>query len=422
MKLYHYAFIMLMLLMALLTLISCDNTVTVKTENYEVSIIDPDLSLDPDKDAGEKTISASIEGTTFKIKMNPSWRNADGSAVYGDTGNEFISIDDLNSIGYFAQGLWNYVVKAYYNGNEIYTYSGQVEINKYSRTITIDPSSLVTNNDDSLTCSVKLSSFDILLVESLSTMYNVEEKGGFRYTVSVKSLEDSSSVIAETLIPKDKLSSNGTVASVSSDGFDVGTISKNGAYEMSIMIYECVWNETESAWKWVKTGGTSVGFVAVPGAPITISGTQDVVDLYPSDYVTPGTGDSGIIIDSGVKTEVTVKAYDSSNKEITTTTAGQTISVKAVVKEIIDKNTSNTIRVDNYKWFVDGAEVTDKVNSSVGITLTKPVINLSDGSLLFYSTSAKTYTITYMFLDGTNYNTISGNCYLTVNAATTSTP
>ena len=163
-------------------------------------------------------------------------------------------------------------------------------------------------------------------------------------------------------------------------------------------------------------------FIAKSGMVNKIEGTGKAIDLRASDYVDVGMRESGIIIDSGVKTEVTVKAYDSSNKEITTTTAGQTISVKAVVKEIIDKNTSNTIRVDNYKWFVDGAEVTDKENSSVGITLTKPVINLSDGSLLFYSTSAKTYTITYMFLDGTNYNTISGNCYLTVNAATTSTP
>lgn len=421
MKLYRYVSIGLMLLVALLLLISCDNSVSVKAENYEVSIIEPDYSLNPDNGIGEKNVSISIEGVDFMIKMNPLWRNNDGSSIYGDTGDNYIAINDVNSIGYFAQGLWNYSVKAYYNKNEIYTYSGQVEINKYSRTITIDPSSLVVSDNNSSSSTVKLSSFDILLVDSFDK-YNQEVEGGFKYTVGVKSLENGNIIIDENLISKEYLSSSdGVVASIASSGFEVGSVS-NGAYEISVLMYEWIWSVEQNKWQWEKTGGTSSSFVGIPGAPLTISGIEGKIDLYPSDYVDVGMGESGIIIDSGVKTEVTVKAYDSSNKEITTTTAGQTISVKAVVKEIIDKNTSNTIRVDNYKWFVDGAEVTDKVNSSVGITLTKPVINLSDGSLLFYSTSAKTYTITYMFLDGTNYNTISGNCYLTVNAATTSTP
>ena len=172
MKLYKNVFIVLMLLMALLSFISCDNTVSVKSENYEVSIIEPDLSLKQNSGTGEKNISVSIEDTDFMIKMQPAWSNNDRTSIYGDTGDNYIAIDNLDSIGYFAQGIWKYWVKAYYNQKEIYTYSGQVEINKYNRTISIDPSSLIVSDNSNSVCNIKLSSFDILLVESLDK-YNV---------------------------------------------------------------------------------------------------------------------------------------------------------------------------------------------------------------------------------------------------------
>ena len=119
MKLYKNVFIVLMLLMALLSILSCDNTVSVKSENYEVSMIKPDLSLTQNSGTGEKNISVSIEGTDFMIKMNPAWNNDDNSTIYGDTGDNYIAIDNLDSIGYFAQGIWKYWVKAYYNQKEI---------------------------------------------------------------------------------------------------------------------------------------------------------------------------------------------------------------------------------------------------------------------------------------------------------------
>ena len=55
-------------------------------------------------------------------------------------------------------------------------------------------------------------------------------------------------------------------------------------------------------------------------------------------------------------------------------------------------------------WFIDGVE---PAGTSID----------SNGCLTYKPTTAKTYTITYMFLDGTNYNTISGNYYLTVTAS-----
>ena len=125
--------------------------------------------------------------------------------------------------------------------------------------------------------------------------------------------------------------------------------------------------------------------------------------MYPHKFKSVGTSGSGIIIDSGSKSEVIVKAYDSSNIEITSATVGQTVTFKAEIKEIIDENTSNPITSSSYKWFVDGVE--------------QEGTSINSENLTFTPTTAKTYTITYMFLDGTNYNTISGNYYLTVTAA-----
>ena len=63
--------------------------------------------------------------------------------------------------------------------------------------------------------------------------------------------------------------------------------------------------------------------------------------------------------------------------------------------------TGGPSRVSTYKWFVDGVEQTETAIDT-------------NGCLTYQPTKAKTYTITYMFLDGTSYNTISGNYYLTV--------
>ena len=400
MKLYKNVFIVLMLLMALLSILSCDNTVSVKSENYEVSMIKPDLSLTQNSGTGEKNISVSIEGTDFMIKMNPAWNNDDNSTIYGDTGDNYISIDNLDSIGYFAQGIWKYWVKAYYNQKEIYTYSGQVEINKYNRTISIDPSSLIVSDNSNSVCNIKLSSFDILLVESLDK-YNVEVEGGFRYTVGVKSLEDGSDIITDKVITKDCLSStNGIIASISSTGVEVCSIS-NGAYEISIQMDEWTWSDTLNEWHWEKTGGTSCSFVGIPGAPVTISGIQDEIDLYPSDYVTPGAG-SGIEIESGIQSSVNVKAYKGvvSEGTLVSSTVSVTTSDTVILVPEVANGPSN---ISTYKWFVDGVE--------------QEGTSINSGNLTFTPTRAKTYTITYMFLDGTNYNTISGNCYLTVTAS-----
>lgn len=382
MKLYRNVFIMLMLLMAFLLFTSCDNTVSVKADNYEVSIIEPDFSLNPDSVTGEKNVSVSVEGVEFMIKMNPAWKNDDKSSVYGDTGGNYIEVNDINSIGYFAQGLWNYSVKAYYNQKEIYTYSGQVEINKYSRTITIDPSSLVVSDNSGSRCTVKLSSFDILLVESLDK-YNQEVEGGFRYTVGIKSLENGNSIVDENLISKQYLSStDGVVASIASNGFEVGSV-PNGAYEISILMYEWAWSDIHNKMEWIKTGGTSSSFVGIPGAPITISGI-----LYPSDYVEAGKKDEGgINIDSGKNAKVTI-----------------TPSVEGAVDaetEVVFTGKLNGNETSG-QWFVN-----DKPKGSDSTFTYKPT-----------GMAGKTVTITYIVLDQ-KYNNISENYYLTVNAATT---
>lgn len=398
MKLYRNVFIVLMLFMALILFISCDNSVSVKSDNYEISITEPDLSLKQDSASGEKNVSVSIEETDFMIKMNPTWSNDDNTSIYGDTGDKYIPIENLDSIGYFAQGIWNFSIKAYYSGNEIYTYSGQVEINRYNQTITIDPSSLVVSDNSNTRCNIKLSSFDILLVESLDK-YNQESNGGFRYTVGIKSLEDGSDVIAEKVVPKDYLSSpDGIIASVSSSGFDVGAVS-NGAYEISILMYEWVWSDIKKEWQWTRTGGTSGSFVGIPGLPVTISGVKDEIDLYPSDYVTPGTS-GGIEIDSGTQSSVSINAYIVSGTTETLVIPDVTVTKDKTIR-FIPTVTNGPASITSYKWFIDGEEQ-------------KGTAIDTNGYLTYKPTTAKTYTITYMFLDGTSYNTISGNYYLTV--------
>ena len=181
----------------------------------------------------------------------------------------------------------------------------------------------------------------------------------------------------------------------------MGSVS-NGAYEISVLMYEWIWSVEQNKWQWEKTGGTSASFVGIPGAPLTISGIQGEIDLYPSDYVDVGMGESGIIIDSGTSSSVSVNAYVVS--ETTETLVESNVKINNTVRfKPTVKDGPSTIT--NYKWFIDGV-----VQPGSAID--------TNGYLSFQPSTAKTYTITYMFLDGTNYNTISGNYYLTVVSGT----
>lgn len=395
MKLSRYVFILFMLIMA--SFISCDNKISIKSDNYEVSIIEPDYSIDNDEESGEKTITASVDGITYKIKMNPAWSNNDNTPIYGNTLNSFIEIQDLNSVGYFAQGIWNYTIEAICDSVVVYTYNGQVEVNKYNRTIKIDPKNLVVSENIDKPCTIKIADFDVLMVENISK-YDKEENGGYKYTVAVTPLENGLTGIDAVDIPIEYVStSDGIVSSISKEGFTVGNVSKYGVYEMSVFI-----SEYKNGY-WEKTGGTSFSFIAIPGTPLTISGSEGTIDLYPSDYVTPGAG-SGIEIESGISSNVNVKAYKGVVSEGTLVSSTVSVTTKDTVI-LVPEVTNGPSSISTYKWFVDGVEQTGTAIDS-------------NGYLTLKLTTAKTYTITYMFLDGTNYNTISGNYYLTVNAAT----
>ena len=119
---------------------------------------------------------------------------------------------------------------------------------------------------------------------------------------------------------------------------------------------------------------------------MTIKGSADI-DLYPNRYVSVGTGESGIIIDSGTNATVTIG---------TDLTASSTVTDKTAV--------TFTGKVDGTvtsgQWFVNG-------------------VKTSSGSTFSYTPtgmSGKTVTITYMILDS-SYNTISANYYLTVSSS-----
>lgn len=435
-KLFYCMFMVLFMVVSLF--ISCSNTIT--NDKGQVEIIQNPIIEEVEEVEGVRVISVTKAAYIF-YKMEPLWNTPKGQAPYGSTiglgipskpdGSEFDSkykdfkliSSSSSSLGYFSQGRWKLTVDILdesYNSLLSSMISKEVYLNTISSTINIDlDNDMFSSGADNFSLQIK--DIRVNLVEN-KNMYNVEEKNGFRFMLSVRKLATGSTNISNDItsvvIPKENIKfvdASGSETGIAVEGiidYKLADSLPKGSYAVTICLEEYTDKGYENA------GGVTFSFIGVGGTEAMISGSGTTIDLKAADFV-PIKGDGGIIIDSGVKTEVTVNAYDSSNNEITTTTTGQSISIKAVVEKIIDENTSNTIKVNNYKWFVDGAEVTDKVNSSEGIALTKPVINLSDGSLLFYSSSAKTYTITYMFLDGTNYNAISGNCYLTVNAAAT---
>lgn len=392
--------VLLILLISLCFFVSCRNASDYVTGS-EVSIIEPSFVTTTGEEK-ELEVDVSVKVDGYKIKMIPLWTTDTGAPIYGSTagkegadknGYVYIVASELSNIGYYTQGLWLFGLKAYCGENLIYTVQEKVvEINGNTRSIPIDPKEVEYSNA-SASCTVMLDDFDILLVDSLDK-YNGTD---YQVTVSINPVTTSGTTISEIDVTSEITSVSESKGKISK--YTVPSSIAPGTYVISV-----IFSQKNDQGTLVVDGGTSYGFTAIPGATMIIKGTSsDDIDLYPHKFKSVGTSGSGIIIDSGSKSEVIVKAYDSSNIEITSATVGQTITFKAEIKEIIDENTSNPITSSSYKWFVDGVE--------------QEGTSINSENLTFTPTTAKTYTITYMFLDGTNYNTISGNYYLTVTAA-----
>lgn len=393
--------VLLILLISLCSFVSCKNASDYVTGS-EVSIIEPSFVTTTGEEK-ELEVDVSVKVDGYKIKMIPLWTTDTGAPIYGSTagkegadenGYVYIVASELSNIGYYTQGLWLFGLKAYCGENLIYTVPEKVvEINGNTHSIPIDPKEVKYSNT-SANCIVILKDFDILLVDSLDK-YNGTD---YQVTVSINPVTSSGTTISNIDVTREITSVSKSKGKISN--YTVPSSIAPGTYVISV-----IFSQKNDQGTLVVDGGTSYGFTAIPGATMIIKGTSsDDIDLYPHKFKSVGTSGSGIIIDSGSKSEVIVKAYNSSNTEITSTTVGQAVTLKAEIKEIIDENTSNPITSSSFKWFVDGVE--------------QEGTSISSGNLTFTPTTAKTYTITYMFLDGTNYNTISGNCYLTVTDAT----
>ena len=375
--------VVLIVLISFYFVISCKNASDF-SNGSEITVIEP--SFDTATGEEKELVSAKIKIDTYKIKMIPQWTMADtGVPIYGSTEgkgeNGYVSFSDtqLNNIGYYTQGLWLFGLKAYSDGVLIYEVPEKtVEINGNKHTIPISASEIKYSSSNN-SCTVKLDEFDIFLVDSFNKYYSDDKV--YRITYSISPVTANGSTISETeIIFNESMTPTNSVVKVSNLTVSGESGISAGAYVISISYYQKV----NGSWK--KDGGTSYGFTAIPGATMTIKGSADI-DLYPNRYVSVGTGESGIIIDSGTNATVTIG---------TDLTASSTVTDKTAVT--FTGKMDGT--VTSGQWFVNG-------------------VKTSSGSTFSYTPtgmSGKTVTITYMILDS-SYNTISANYYLTVSAS-----
>ncbi|MCI6115010.1 MAG: hypothetical protein MR687_06965 [Spirochaetales bacterium] len=391
--------------------VSCDN---VSFSGSEVTIEEPSF-IEGSSD-GKSLVNATAKIDMYKLKMVPQWTPISYTIV-GDTSKNtkadkdgYIVIEPpFNNLGYFSQGLWNFGLRAYTKDMNdeyvlVYEVEKTVEINGDINTISISSKEILPT-DSSTPCTIKLHDFDFLATGPI-TEYGKTNGLGMILSYKITNLSDTTVEYKEVFVidaTKVQSANNGVTGVV--DGLLINAIDDNnevvglysGAYSLSIYLNEYVNGN------WIHTGGTSISFVSVPGIEINITGDSNLIDLCRYDYVTPGAG-SGIEIESGISSNVNVKAYKGVVSEGTLVSSTVSVTTKDTVI-LVPEVTNGPSSISTNKWFVDGVEQSETAIDSNGYLTYKP-------------TTAKTYTITYMFLDGTNYNTISGNYYLAVTAAT----
>ncbi len=410
-KLRNVFYIIFALIVILLS-ISCDNF---SFSGSEVIIEEP--SFIEGASDGKSLVNATAKIDMYKLKMVPQWTPI-SYAIVGDTSKNtkadkdgYIVIEPpFNNLGYFSQGLWNFGLRAYTKDMNdeyvlVYEVEKTVEINGDSNTISISSKEILPT-DSSTPCTIKLHDFDFLATGPI-TEYGKTNGLGMILSYKITNLSDTTVEYKEVFVidaTKVQSANNGVTGVV--DGLLINAIDDNnevvglysGVYSLSIYLNEYV-NEN-----WIHTGGTSISFVSVPGIEINISGDANNIDLYRYDYVTPGAG-GGIEIDSGIGSSVSIEAWKVVEGATPEFSSNVTVAINEAVKfkPVITNGPSS---VTAYKWFVDGVE-------QIGTAID------TNGYLTFTPSTSKTYTITYMFLDGTSYNSISGNYYLTVTKSST---
>ncbi|MCI7606829.1 MAG: hypothetical protein MSS69_08750 [Spirochaetales bacterium] len=408
-------FMFILLFMALSLFVSCTDSIT--NDKGQLEIIEKPIIEEIEEAEGVRVISVS-KASYILYKMEPLWSTDYGKDPYGSTiglgvpkkldGTELDSkYEDYklitatsNSLGYFSQGKWSLevdVLDENYNSLLSSIISKEIYLNTISSTVNIDLDNdmFSTSNTD---FSLKIEDIKVGLVdsknryiESENELTDSDNKNGYRLLVSVKKLvadstKDGPDVI-DLIIPKSNitfLDNNGTENGTAVEGlinYEFANKFSKGSYSVTIRLQEY---KNDS---FVEAGGMTFSFIGIGGTEASITGSGNSLDLVAADYVTPGTGESGIIIDSGTDANVTIK---------TDLTAASTVTDATAVTftgEVNGKATSG-------QWFVNGE-------------------SKSSGSTFSYTPtgmSGKTVTITYMILDS-SYNTISANYYLTVSAS-----
>lgn len=396
--------VLICLLFVLLSLfvISCDNT-SLNTNKGQVEVTQDPVIEDVEEVEGIRVITTT-NVSYYMYSMIPLWTESDiqgstkknTSIVNNQTYDGYKIINASTSLGYFEQGKWHLTLYILDKDQNLIINTPVVDSDYYLNTIS-SPINFSLGDvlfDSGKTSSLKINNVKFELVEDPSK-YGKEEGKDYYLDVRLKSLKDNSSNSYYVDISK--------ITFINNDGGKavVGVINDlvlnkavpYGSYALSIVLVE----RKDSSF--VDAGGTTFSFFVSGDNCEIVSSSDNAIHIYPSDYVTPGTS-GGIEIDSGTNSTVVVKGYKVGNDGETEISTTVTVNTSNTVK-FKPFVTNGPATITSYKWFIDGEEQ-------------KGTAIDTNGCLTYQPTTAKTYTITYMFLDGTSYNTISGNYYLTV--------
>lgn len=392
--------VLICLLFVLLSLfvISCDNT-SINSNKGQVEVTQDPVIEDVEEVEGIRVITTT-NVSYYMYSMIPLWTESDiqgstkknTSIVNNQTYDGYKIISASTSLGYFEQGKWHLALYILDENQNLIINTPVVDADYYLNTVS-GPISFNIGSvlfDPDKTSILKINNVKFELVEDPSK-YGKEEGKDYYLDVRLKSLKDNSIKSYSVDISKITFINNDegkAVVGVIND-FVLNDAVPYGSYALSIVLVE------RKGSSFIDAGGTTFSFFVSGDNCEIVSSSDNAIHIYPSDYVTPGTG-GGIEIDSGTNSTVEVKGYKFVN------------GVKTELSTTVTANTSDTVRfepvvtkgpasITSYKWFIDGEEQKG-----------------TNGCLTYKPTTAKTYTITYMFLDGTSYNTISGNYYLTV--------
>ena len=410
-----FLFVLTFIVMSLF--VSCNDNVL--SDKGYLEIIENPIIEEVEEVEGIRVISVT-KAKYLLYKMVPLWNTTNGVAAYGSTVGmgiptkedgtllpdkykdyKLISSDSSN-LGYFSQGKRASevdVLDEEYNSLLSSVISREIYLNTVSSTIEIDLDREMFESKEDFVLSIK--NMTLNLVYS-SDYYGQEVKNGYRILATVTKLPsttDKGGVVVEnfmipasafSFVDADKTNTGSLVTGIINYTF--GNNFSSGSYSITLRLQE------HNGSNFVEAGGITFSFIGVGGTNTKLFGSGSAIDIYPADYVTPGGGTGGVIIDSGINSVITITSKVGVNAvENNTVTNGTTVTFTASVTQ----NGVPISDISNNIWMVNG-DIQSGFDTNV---------------FSYQFTENKTYTITYMFTDSTSYNTISKNEYIKVTAA-----